>query len=173
VEIIGFGTERDPEALALQTRRKRHVRNVMRREALRVESAARVSAVLAGRPDATLISASTIYNCYGLVFAARRTAIMDESDAQIVLEDDGYRDLPWDPNTWRPGDVVLYYTEGGDLAHAGLVATIQLDLSTGDSTVYVTSAWGEAGEYYHLIDYVPANLGRPARVVAQRFLYDF
>jgi hypothetical protein len=172
LHIIGFGSERDPESLALQTRAKRHINNVMRREALRAELEARLAAVLAMCPNARLVSACSIYNCYGLVFAARRTAILDETDVETILRDDGYKDRPWDPNAWLPGDVVLYYAEKDSLAHAGFVATILRDLRTGESTVYVISAWGESGEYYHPIDHVPANLGRPGRVVAQRFLYD-
>jgi hypothetical protein len=144
----------------------------MRREAVRAELEARRKAVLAMCPEARLISASTIYNCFGLAFAARRTAIVDETDVQAILTDDKYRDLPWDPNAWMPGDVVLYHTERQELVHAGIVASILKDLQTGDCTVYVISAWGEAGEYYHRIGHVPTNLGRPARVIAQRFLYE-
>lgn len=170
--IIGLGGPADPQALKLETRRHRWIRNVLRPEAARDQMRARIAVSLGACPRATPVSASAIYNCYGLAFAARRTAIVDEEDVAAILEDDQYRKLPWDPNAWLPGDVVIYRNEQDEIVHAGLVARKSVDLPRGDVAVYVLSAWGECGEYLHAIDEVPPLLGKPTEVVAQRFLYD-
>jgi hypothetical protein len=123
-----------------------------------------------GFPSAVPVSASIVYNCYGLVFAARRSAVVDEEDVQAILEDDGYRSLPWDPAAWMVGDVVLYRNDTGELSHVGIVARKTEDFTTGNIKVDVLSAWGESGEYFHPIDLVPPLLGKPSEVVSQRFL---
>ena len=123
-------------------------------------------------PNAKPMSASAIYNCYGLAFACRRSAIVDEEDVSAILVDDGYRQLPWDPSAWLSGDIVIYRDGNGAMVHVGVVAKKQVDLATGETSVEVLSAWGESGEYLHPIGDVPSLLGRPTEVVAQRFLYD-
>lgn len=53
--------------------------------------------------------ATGVYNCYGMIFASRRTSIFDdEHDTAInrILDDDGYRKLP--ETDARVGDIVLY-----------------------------------------------------------------
>jgi hypothetical protein len=172
VYIIGLGEPTDPQALKLETRGRRWIHNVLRPEAAKNQMLERISISLGACPRAKPVSASALYNCYGLVFAARRTAIVDEDDVVAILEDDQYRKLPWDPKTWLPGDIVIYRNEEGEIVHTALVASTSVDLSGKDVTVYVLSAWGECGEYLHPIDEVPPLLGKPTEVVAQRFLYD-
>lgn len=170
--IIGFGEPSDPQSLKLETRRRRWIRNVVRLEAPRDLMRARIQVCLGACPQAIPVSASAVYNCYGLAFAARRCAIVDEEDVETILEDDWYRKRPWDPNAWLPGDVVVYRNDHGAIVHVGVVAKLVVDLMRGDVTVYVLSAWGDNGEYLHFIDEVPALLGKATEVVAQRFLYD-
>src|SRR4051812_48949784 len=47
------------------------------------------------------------YNCFGHVFAARRTSIYEDVEVTKILEDDGYRKL--DPNeSPKPEDIIIY-----------------------------------------------------------------
>ncbi len=169
--IVGLGTPNDPRSLKLETRQRRWVHNVVRMEPTRDEMLLREQSVRAICPNARLVSASAVYNCYGLAFAARRSAIVDENDVEHILEDDGYRELPWDPNAWLPGDVVIYRNRTNAIVHAGVIARKEVSLDTGNVDVTVLSAWGEEGEYMHPIDEVAPLLGRPTNVYSQRFLY--
>lgn len=168
--IIGLGTANDPQALKLETRGRRWVKNVLRPETPPALMRIRIEVTLQECSDARNVSESTIYNCYGLAFAARRSAIVDEEDVQAILDDDGYRRLPWDPSTWLPGDVVIYRKDSSEIAHVGLISRIVPDTATASFEVFVRSAWGDSGEYDHVIDHVPVLLGRPTEVVSQRFL---
>ncbi len=168
--IVGFGTATDPQALKLETRARRWVKNVLRPETAPVLMSIRVTVALGACPAARNVSLSTVYNCYGLAFAARRSAIVDEEDVQTILHDDEYRRLPWDPAAWLPGDIVAYRTDTGDLAHVGVISRIDVDLTNPEFRVLVRSAWGDSGEYDHPIDQVPILLGKPTEVFAQRFL---
>src|SRR5262249_46882161 len=121
-------------------------------------------------PQIEMVSASARYNCYGMVFAARRTWILHPEDVQAILEDDGYHPLPWHPATWQIGDVVLYTGKDGKLSHVGMIARKTIDVSASKIDVDVLSTWGETGEYLHPIDVVSPLLGKASAVVAQRFL---
>ena len=59
------------------------------------------------------------YNCYGMVFATRRTAIYEDEQIPDILKDDGYRQIP--EKEVRPGDIVLYRDQRLGLLHAALV----------------------------------------------------
>jgi hypothetical protein len=170
--IIGLGGTSDEMSLRLETRRHRHINNVLRPEASPEVMRERISLNIETRPTARPVSASAIYNCYGLAFASRRCAIVDEKDVEAILDDDGYRRLPWDPSAWLPGDVVIYRNNKSEIVHAGLIAQIDIDLTSDRVNVKVISAWGDCGEYLHPLEDVPILLGRPTEVVAQRFLYD-
>jgi hypothetical protein len=168
--IVGLGGPDDPSALKLETRARHFIHNVMRLEARPEIMRERIRITREGFPGATPVSASMVYNCYGLVFAARRSAIVGEEDVQAILEDDGYKAMPWDPTAWMVGDIVLYRNAEGELTHAGIVARKTIDLTTGNIKVDVLSAWGDSGEYLHPIDLVSPLLGKPSEVVSQRFL---
>lgn len=168
--IIGFGTPNDPEALKLETRARRFINNVMRLEIRPDLMRERIRITQDAFPAVAPVSASIVYNCFGLVFAARRCAIVDATDVEAILEDDGYRKLPWDPAAWLVGDVVLYRDVSGELVHVGIVAGKTTDFTTGKIKVDVLSAWGNSGEYLHPIDVVSPLLGKPSEVVSQRFL---
>jgi hypothetical protein len=96
-----------------------------------------------------------VYNCFGLVWASRRTAIYEENDISQILSDDGYRQLVTDSQL-RPGDVVLYRYPGNTL-HAAMVIELK---PLGSSTVpWVLSKWGPVfGEDLHAFLDVPKNL---------------
>jgi hypothetical protein len=96
-----------------------------------------------------------VYNCFGLVWASRRTAIYKESDISQILTDDGYRQLVTDSQL-RPGDVVLYRYPG-NTRHAAMVVELK---PLGTSTVpWVLSKWGPVfGEDLHAFLDVPKDL---------------
>jgi hypothetical protein len=168
--IIGLGTESDSKSLKLETRARRHVNNVMRPEGAPGTMRAAIEIIRGAYPAVMPVAASKIYNCYGLAFAARRTAVVDEDDVRAILTDDQYKILPWDPNAWLPGDIVIYRASTNEIAHVAVVARLTRSPSTGDIVVDVISAWGDSGEYLHPIDVASPLLGRPSEVVSQRFL---
>ncbi len=60
------------------------------------------------------------YNCFGMVFAARRTAIWESCCVETILKEDGYRLLP--SEKVAPGDLVLYRDRvGKEPYHVALV----------------------------------------------------
>ena len=46
------------------------------------------------------------YNCFGMLFASRRTSIFEDSEVEKILEDDGYRPIQEAEAT--VGDLALY-----------------------------------------------------------------
>lgn len=101
-----------------------------------------------------------IYNCFGLVWASRRTALYKESDISQILKDDGYRRLVSEENS-QPGDIVLYLRNSDntrDTLHAALVIELK---QLGTSRIErVLSKWNDTfGEDIHLINDVPEHFG--------------
>ncbi len=78
-------------------------------------------------------------NCHGWVFAAGR-AVVHGSDVDVILADNAYAPAA-DP---RPGDLVVYRTPAGAVAHTAVVRAV-LD----DGTVLVEGKWGWLGVYLH------------------------
>lgn len=61
------------------------------------------------------------YNCFGMVFASRRTAIYDDGEVRLILGEDGYRRVLEEEDP-RPGDLVLYRDVGsGIVLHVGVL----------------------------------------------------
>ena len=75
-----------------------------------------------------------IYNCFGLVWAARRIGIYEQKEVKTILKDDGYRRLSTGEKSLY-GDIALYYSPPPDaeIWHAGLVCELRefhnLDIS--------------------------------------------
>jgi hypothetical protein len=100
-----------------------------------------------------------MYNCVGLVFAARRTAIDCPSTLDMILRDDGYYIVP--ETDVVCGDVVVYRNRGVP-NHVGLIyelkdVSIRQDRSSIE--LWVLSQWGEDGEYIHKCREVPHIYG--------------
>jgi len=95
------------------------------------------------------------YNCFGLVFASRRTAIywdndaQDEIDLDQLLAEDGYGEIVSE-DRWQVGDVVIYSDDRGP-KHAAVITRFDYILHGGDSRVpVVLSKFGDlSGEYEH------------------------
>ena len=91
---------------------------------------------------------SSRYNCYGLVFASRRTNVnippAEEFDIRDLLRRDGFAPVPDEP---APGDIAVYVGPGGDVMHAGFVTRWCATDSLHEE--FVWSKWGGAGEFEH------------------------
>jgi hypothetical protein len=108
-----------------------------------------------------------VYNCFGHVFADRRTAIYDESDTEIakIIADDGYRRIGQDE---RPqlDDIALYrQRDTRTLLHAARIVRkttlnplliTRIPLPVWPHEYYAVSKWSDAtGEDIHRIDDIP------------------
>ncbi len=120
-EILLGDTER---RIALETRKGRSIRNVVAPEpderARRIDAAVRETF---GQTWTNRKGPCGGYNCYGMVFATRRTAIYEDDQIPDILKDDGYRRIR--ENEVRPGDIVLYRDGSLGLLHAALVLRCQ------------------------------------------------
>lgn len=96
------------------------------------------------------------YNCHGMVFASRRTAVRDPSIVQRILLEESYLEIS-DAKMLMPGDIVAYYNEdvlGESIVHTGVVLSA---LSyQGDTMVVpkILSKWGNFEEIIHNVDVV-------------------
>jgi hypothetical protein len=91
-----------------------------------------------------------MYNCHGLTFASRRTAIEETKEiARILLEDEldevKLRDV-------KPGDIVVYWDKTGDAEHSGIVVTNPDDQL---GIPMVCSKWGGGSEVLHWLNRCP------------------
>ena len=59
------------------------------------------------------------YNCHGMTFAARRTGIFEPQAINLILDDDGYQEIPF--HEVLAGDVIIYYDENEDPQHSAVV----------------------------------------------------
>jgi len=85
------------------------------------------------------------YNCYGMVFASRRTSILEDEQVPDILTDDGYRRI--EESDAMVGDLVLYRERTIGLLHVGRI-TRRDDLSA----LHALSKWDSAsGEDEHHI----------------------
>ena len=85
------------------------------------------------------------YNCHGLTFASKRTGISDNQSLRTILDEDGYSEIK-NIDEVLPGDIILYYTEDGDIEHSGVV------VSEPDKHLkipMVVSKWGKYKEVIH------------------------
>lgn len=103
-------------------------------------------------------AACGVYNCFGHVWAGRRTAIYEPSGVNAILGDDGYRKLAPSEAPF-PGDIALYLTADGNILHAAEVVEIRR-LSTpvglGSGTPYALSKLNDStGEVLHHLKDVP------------------
>jgi hypothetical protein len=119
---------------------------------------------LAVGPDVLMRSASSRYNCMGMVFGSRRTAI-DTDQWDLIRQDDEYRLL-------RPGEApvlgdLVVYRKGGRVVHVGMVAEVRLTLN-GTPSVTILSQWGFSGEYRHPVNQVPPGFGAAVEYWTER-----
>lgn len=102
-----------------------------------------------------------VYNCFGHVWASRRTALYYQKDVEAIFRDDGYRRLQAHEKPFQ-GDLAVYYDRSEQsIYHVGIVGELRrLVLTTGTDLAapipWVLSKWNDAsGEVLHHINDVP------------------
>jgi hypothetical protein len=147
--IIGEAGPHDPNRLPLATKRGNPIPNTRRKPLAPqiMEEAVRMHTD--GRDGRVLRSASSEYNCMGLVFASRR-AFVDIEHLRFILAEDEYRHVV-DERLVQPGDAVIYRYDGKD-AHVGIVWCRKPNVAEALFETRVLSQWGHDGEYFHDID---------------------
>lgn len=144
-----------PPSLILQSRRSRWILNHQ------IQDISAYEANLFPKykdeyPDAGIRSdPDPLYNCHGMTFASRRTGIHDPAMLHLILEDDNYSEVA--PKDVLPGDVIIYFSNDGDLEHSGIVVS-----GPGPLMVpLVCSKWGKYCEVVHLANRCPYSYERP------------
>ena len=91
-----------------------------------------------------------IYNCAGLVWASRRTAIYEDAEWDKIYQDDDYRELKGSELP-MPGDLAIYSQSDVGYLHVGQVLSLEpVLLSAGGLIPKILSKWDDAsGEYIH------------------------
>src|SRR6476619_3349116 len=90
--IIGEGGPGDKNSLDLTTCERTRIDNVRRMEAPPDRRNAIYKHLRETHPNAEIRSVSQCYNCMGMVFASRRTAI-DIDQIQLILDEDKFSKL--------------------------------------------------------------------------------
>jgi hypothetical protein len=163
--LINPGGIGDRNRIALATSKGRPIPN-MRWEARAPEAMAEAAKlVLEGGSGRELRSLASEYNCVGMVFATRRTAI-DPDKVPMILEDDDFEEVD-KPAYVVPGDIVVYERDDS-ISHVAVVVENVSDLMSGTSKIRVLSQWGSDGEYFHDYKDVALLLGRPVRFYSER-----
>lgn len=145
-EILAGDTAR---SIALETHRRRAIRNSIEpdpgEQAFRKYERLRKKYGLTWRNRK---GACGVYNCYGMVFACRRTAILEDEQIPDILADDGYRQIA-EPDA-RAGDLVVYRDRRNRmLLHVGLILE-RREGAGGLNALWALSKWDSAtGEDEH------------------------
>ena len=93
---------------------------------------------------------SRIYNCHGMVFASRRSAI-SPIEIPKIIDEDGYTRV--DPMaSVLAGDVILYVDQRGDPEHSGIVVSKPTEPL---GIPIVISKWGAWREVIHAANDCP------------------
>ena len=102
------------------------------------------------------------YNCFGHIWASRRTSIYDVADVWRILHEDGYTEI--DVKVADRGDVALYlWKNSNTIWHAGVIEPRVI--ATGSSLDGQTVPWvlsklnDTMGEIFHPIDDVHVPFG--------------
>jgi hypothetical protein len=101
-------------------------------------------------------SATGVYNCAGMVWACRRTSILEPSVWEEIIREDGYRWLQ-DGERPKPGDIAVYVLRDPvELYHVARVAFFETVAASGQSIPWVISKWNStSGESVHRVHDVP------------------
>lgn len=102
------------------------------------------------------------YNCFGHLFASRRTAIREDPEIEQILLEDGYRQLNSNENIC-PGDIVIYrdrtdrmIVHGGVIMRLDTLAPGKIDLEQVATVPMVLSKWDDkSGEDLHQLMDIP------------------
>jgi hypothetical protein len=101
-------------------------------------------------------AATGVYNCAGLVWASRRTSILDPGEWDKIISDDGYK---WLPEGQLPvaGDIAVYVDQDNDeIYHVARVAFLRPGIVGGKKIPWAISKWNStSGESIHSVYDVP------------------
>ncbi len=109
-EILLAGPQR--RQIALQTHLGRDIENEIALHPVPEHAVAKFQRLAAKHPRWILRKPPTgVYNCFGHVWASRRTAVYEKFDEQVlkVRDDDGYRVVDWNRETPLAGDLACYW----------------------------------------------------------------
>lgn len=90
------------------------------------------------------------FNCHGMTFAARRTTL-DAPEVLQILSEDGYSEVLL--KDVMPGDIILYYSDDGDVEHSAIVVGSPTKQDLWIPKVY--SKWGKYKELIHWANQCP------------------
>jgi hypothetical protein len=90
---------------------------------------------------------SGIYNCHGMTFACRRTGIELSEELNKIIAEDNYLEIS-NFSDILAGDIVLYYSESGEIEHSGIIIRSPENIKQISSTT-VISKWGSGFEVIH------------------------
>lgn len=149
LDVGGIVIDLLPTQLAMQTRRGNQIANSISREPMRWGDQQEMADIVAlyGDQQHRPVGPSRKYNCHGLSFASRRSAIWDPAEVGKIIQDDEYVEIP--ENEVMPGDTVVYY-EQGDASHSGIVLRIN-ELRV----PIILSKWGHCHEVIHQLGRCP------------------
>jgi hypothetical protein len=167
--IIGRGSEQDSAALRLYTTANRNYIENERPDSERPLESLKEALKIAKDicPTAKCRSLTALYNCVGMALANRRTAV-DIKHLEVILQDDGYRQIP--EKEVFEGDIVEYLRSSVP-QHVGIVYELRPSnplTRIGPIEIWVLSQWGEDGEYLHKLRCVPAIYGTELRFWSER-----
>ncbi len=152
-----FGTPM-AEALPLATRLRRPIRNVVGLEAVTYVQAEKFRRMCQSFGWEVRRGPTGIYNCFGHVWASRRTGIYETPEIEAILKDDGYRLLEQKESP-RLGDLVLYrLVDTAEVFHVGEVIEMR-ELKGMSGTrkipVILSKLDASSGEVFHFVEHVP------------------
>jgi hypothetical protein len=101
-----------------------------------------------------LSEACPVYNCHGLTFGSRRTAVTHE--VSPILAQDGYSEVP--EAAAREGDIAAYIEEN-EISHTGFVIGREALLIGSSTTLRIWSKWSRGPEMSHLVQDCPYYAG--------------
>ena len=154
--IFNQGSPEDSNSIQLSTRSGKWIHNEKREELSPEVMKAKVDAHknFVQRANAQLRSISGVYNCVGMVFAARRVHI-DDQYVRMILREDGYRKIE---KADAEDDDIVVYTLSNKVIHIGRIFGNTPPDKVGEMDHRVLSKWGEDGEYFHRITDLPEAL---------------
>src|SRR3972149_1987902 len=106
--IIPGGTQRT--SIELRTRKDTPVHNSQEHDltAFYLHLVESQKKKFEGRDVIFLGVPSPVYNCHGLTFASRRTAIFEHREIMKILSEDDYQEVE-NENDVQIGDIIIYY----------------------------------------------------------------
>lgn len=98
-----------------------------------------------------------VYNCTGHVWASRRTALSEEKEWWLILDEDGYRRLA-EGESPVPDDLVLYLAQPErEIMHVARIVEVRPGVAAGSPGIpWAVSKWdAKSGEVMHSAYDVP------------------